>query len=253
LNNYYDLLGVKREASAQEIKKAFRDKAKRLHPDVAGKNAEDAMRKLLAAYEVLSNPERRFEYDRVYSRFTVKAGFNYRVWLNEQKDDPVSQSKLVFFELLHLEGDEAIKIWRRNGGIDFPMEKFLDREDWMDCLYMLAEELDRQGSAHESFKLLVTLIKEEKKLPYFRHFLPEIETYLKEMVRLRLKAQVSREVWIECLEILLTLGFSSRDEYRWLRFLAQALADIGDTSGAEQVIGRSVKYGKPLKLRKVKA
>ena len=223
MNNYYELLGVRREASAQEIKKAFREKAKRLHPDVAGKNAEAAMRKLLSAYEVLSNPDRRFEYDRIYSRFTEKTGFDYRVWLHEQ-GDPVSQAKLIFFELLHLEDDEAIDIWRRNGGIDFPMEKYLDREDWMDCLFMLAEELDRRGNVYEAFRLLVILVKEEKRLPYFRHYLAEIELRLKELTRLRLKARVSREEWIECLETLLSLGFPVKDENRWTHSLAKARA-----------------------------
>lgn len=201
------------------------------------------MRKLLSAYEVLSNPERRFEYDRAYARFTEKAGFDYRVWLREQGDDPLSQAKLLFFELLHLEEEAAIEIWRKNGGLDFHMEKYLDREDWMDCLFILAEELDKQGSVYEAFRLLVILTREEKRRPYFRHFMPEVETCLKELVRLRLRAGVDAETWIECLEILLTLGFPPKDEFRWMRVLAQALFDAGDKFGAEQVIRSAAKYG----------
>jgi curved DNA-binding protein CbpA len=222
LNTYYDLLGVQREASAGEIKKAFREKAKQLHPDIAGSDGTEAMRKLLAAYEILSSPQRRFEYDRAYSRFVKNAGFNYRVWLREQ-DVPESWAKLVFFELLHLEETEAIAIWRKNGGLDIPMERYLDREDWMDCTFILAEELDRQGSSYEAFRLLGLLLREERRRPYFKLFTEEIEKYLKTLVRLRLKPQVDEETWLGCMEALMGLGFSARDEARWTRSVAKSV------------------------------
>ncbi|MDR0290367.1 MAG: DnaJ domain-containing protein, partial [Treponema sp.] len=158
MNNYYEILGVERSAYAGEIKKAFRERAKRLHPDIAGKTAEGHMRKLLTAYEALSNAERRYEYDRAYARFVQNMGFDYRKWLQEQDDDPASQAKLVFFLLLHLEEDEAIAVWRRNGGINFSMERYLDRDDWLDCCFILAEELDRRQQCYEAFRLLTMII-----------------------------------------------------------------------------------------------
>ncbi|MDR0452771.1 MAG: DnaJ domain-containing protein, partial [Treponema sp.] len=69
MQDYYSLLGINNSASQTDIKKAFREKAKRLHPDIAGSGGAEAMRKLLSAYEVLSNEGRRGEYDRAYSRF----------------------------------------------------------------------------------------------------------------------------------------------------------------------------------------
>jgi len=253
VNNYYDLLGIQRDAAGDEIKRAFREKAKQLHPDIAGAGADEAMRRLLTAYEVLSNAERRFEYDRIYARLFAKTGFNYRVWLREQGDDLSSQTKLFVFELLHLEEDEAIRIWRANGGINFPMENFLDREDWMDCVFILAEELEKRGSVYEAFRLLALLVREERRLPYFRHFMAEIETRLREMVRLKLKAQVDEETWIDSLELLLTLDFPAQDMLRWSHALAQALYDAGDAAGAEQVIRNATRYGKIKPLRKKKA
>ena len=190
MNNYYDLLGIEHESSTDEIKKAFREKAKRLHPDIAGKGAEEAMRKLLTAYEVLASPDRRYEYDRAYMRFVQNPGFDYRTWLRERGEDPASQAKLIFFELLHLEEDEAINIWRRNGGVNFLMENYLDREDWMDCIFILAEELDRRECSWEAFRLLVNLVREERRLPYFKHFMEELENYLKTLVRLRLRPRL---------------------------------------------------------------
>jgi curved DNA-binding protein CbpA len=241
MENYYSLLGVGQDSSSDDIKRAFREKAKRLHPDIAGKHAEGAMRKLLTAYEVLSSRDRRFEYDRAYSRFIKKLDFDYRTWLQEQEDDPASRAKLVFFELLHLEEDAALEIWRKNGGLRFPLEKYLDREDWMDCLYLLAEELDKREQYYESFRLLVQLIREERRLPYFRHFMDDIEMFLKEQVRLRLRAQVDDETWVDCLETLLELGFSPRDEARWMRSLAEVLLTMGETAAAGAMIREALK------------
>ena len=222
MNTYYELLGVERGASTEEIKRVFRERAKRLHPDVAGSGDGEAMRKLLTAYEVLSNPQRRFEYDRVYARFTRKTGFDYRTWLHEQ-DNPASQAKLVFFELLHLEEDEAVRIWQLNGGLDFPMEDYLDREDWMDCLFILAEELDRRGSVYEAFRLLAAILGEERQRPYFKHFAQDIENYIKSLVRHRLKPHVDEDTWLECLETLMGLGFPARDQDRWMRSAADTI------------------------------
>ena len=222
MNNHYDLLGIKHGASTSEIKKAFREKAKLLHPDIAGSTQAEAMRRLIGAYEVLSNSERRFEYDRAYSRFIKKCGFDYRIWLNEQ-DDPSCQAKLIFFELLHLEEERAIAIWRKNGGLDFRMEKYMDREDWMDCQYILAEEMDRRGYSFEAFKLLAAILAEERRRPYFKLFTVEIENYLKTLVNLRLKAQVDEETWIDCMETMIGLGFPAQDEKRFKRSMAVTL------------------------------
>ena len=251
MKNYYELLGVGHHASAGEIKKAFREKAKRLHPDIAGNAAEGEMRKLLTAYQTLSSEERRWEYDRVYSRFAsglaanaaATPSFDYRAWLHEQGDDPAIQAKLMFFELLNLEDDEAIALWRKNGGINFPLEKYLHRDDWLDCCFILAEELDRRRHCYEAFRLLAVVIREERRLPYFRHFTVEIEKFLREIVRFRLRAQVDDETWIECLETLLALGFPARDNACWIRLLAKTFSDLGDNAAAQQILREAKEFG----------
>jgi curved DNA-binding protein CbpA len=59
--NLYDVLGVEKDASASEIKKEYRKKAVKLHPDKGGDSEEFA--KLSFAYKVLSDPEERKKYD----------------------------------------------------------------------------------------------------------------------------------------------------------------------------------------------
>jgi molecular chaperone DnaJ len=63
--DYYEVLEVPRTADDKEIKRAFRQKARELHPDVSqAPDAETAFREVVEAYEVLSKPETRSLYDR---------------------------------------------------------------------------------------------------------------------------------------------------------------------------------------------
>src|SRR5208337_1977351 len=65
--DYYEILGVKKSASAEEIRKAFRKLARKYHPDVnpGDKKAEEKFKELSEANDVLSDEKKRKVYDQV--------------------------------------------------------------------------------------------------------------------------------------------------------------------------------------------
>src|SRR5437899_521874 len=65
--DYYELLGVKKSASAQDIRKAFRKLARKYHPDVnpGDKAAEEKFKAISEANDILSDPKKRRIYDQI--------------------------------------------------------------------------------------------------------------------------------------------------------------------------------------------
>ena len=78
--DYYQVLGVDRNASEKEIKRAYRRLARQFHPDVNpdDKQAEEKLKEINEAYEVLGDPEKRVKYDQL--------GANWQQWQRAGRD-----------------------------------------------------------------------------------------------------------------------------------------------------------------------
>ena len=75
MRDYYKILGVSREASPEEIKKAYYKLAHKYHPDKGGD--ENKFKQISEAYQMLSDPEKRAQYDRFGTVFEGKPGFDF--------------------------------------------------------------------------------------------------------------------------------------------------------------------------------
>ncbi|MCY3833774.1 MAG: J domain-containing protein [Chloroflexi bacterium] len=91
--DYYDVLGVARDASDDAIKRAFRQKAKQYHPDAnpGDANAETRFKELNEAYEVLSDEDKRAAYNRF--------GENWQHYQNANGDNPFAGGDIPFIDM----------------------------------------------------------------------------------------------------------------------------------------------------------
>src|SRR5436305_6423656 len=65
IDNYYAILGVPIDADNETLKRAYRQLARRYHPDLAGPEGAVHMKRINRAYDVLSDPEKRLNYDTI--------------------------------------------------------------------------------------------------------------------------------------------------------------------------------------------
>ncbi len=260
MQDCYKILGVRPSASAAEIKRAFRSKAKLFHPDVASAaEADEDFRRVLRAYEVLSDMERRAEFDSLYAARSGFAGgrgetFDYRMWLLSRKDEE-SRCKLIFFDLMHGREDDAVAEYRRlcSESASFSLSRWFTREDFMDCAFILAEELFFRAEYYDSFLLLAEVIRMERSYSYFRHFFPEVIGLARELLRSRIAHAVPDELALDAWETALDLGFAKKDEAFFLRRMAEAYERIGDMHTASVCLREAIRLDPvmpvPVKMR----
>jgi curved DNA-binding protein len=93
--NYYEILGVAREADFSEIKQAYRKLARQYHPDLnpGDSVAEEKFKLLGEAYEVLSNDEKRAQYEQ-FSQYWKQKGFQGSRVARDQPSEPRSGSRI---------------------------------------------------------------------------------------------------------------------------------------------------------------
>lgn len=253
MEDYYRVLGVTPTASAAEIKRAYRKKAKLLHPDLADSdengNAGEQFRLLQKAYEILSDMHQRSMFDESFALHTrydpdrrSEDTFNYRAWLAARTDEE-SRCKLIFFDLMHNREDDAVSLFKKMNTevAGFSLSHWFTREDFMDYGFILSEELVLRGEYYDAILLLEQIIKMEHTFEYFRHFFPEVMSLARDVLRRQLSGSVPDELALDAWERALELGFEKKDEACFLLRMAETYVRIGDSRTARICLQEAVR------------
>jgi tetratricopeptide (TPR) repeat protein len=257
VRNYYEILGVRNTSSYEDIKKSFRKKAKQLHPDLKAfkdTHSEDEMKLLIRAYEILSNPQKREEYDFRLKSVLSAYSFNYREYLKTKKDDLKSQLQLILFDLMHGNTDEAIDVYNFYFALSPEvMEQYLNRTDYLECMFLLAEEFDKRGDYLTAFAFLKKIYEYENEKPFFKHFTVEIVERLKHLVCFKIMNLLSVDLTIAYIKQLIALNLSTRDNAYLYKRIAELYLINGKKKDASAFLQKCLKLDQKLNgLKKLK-
>ncbi len=243
VEDYYRLLGADPEDSQERIKRCFRQRAKELHPDLtvlAEDQAESRMRRLLDAYRVLGDPERRRDYDRLYGHALRRRRFDYRSFLRARAD-PVSLAKLVLYDLMRSRDREALATFGQlEEHIESDLAALLDYDDFMDCAYLLAEALERDGAYGKACEYYMRVYHAEASRPYFRHFIAEVVERLREVACVKMAGTAATADSVRWIEELIRLNLSDRESAFFCKRIAEIYSEVGDLEAARRYLERAL-------------
>ena len=157
--SYYEVLRVARTASQSDIKRAFRKLAKMYHPDTNPHNQHRAAKKLkevITAYRVLSNERERARYDTL---MRTSPSFK-RAAPAVRPESVLEKAQAVLEDLLDGKGKRGLEAYDELGTQgDFDLARHLDVRDYLDCIFLLAEQCEREGRYIEAAKLYEELLQ----------------------------------------------------------------------------------------------
>ncbi len=247
-DTYYDVLNVDRNATQPEIKQAFRRLAKKYHPDTNPRASETAAKKLkvvIAAYRVLSNEREKARYDVLLQASPAIAQEARRSEARTMKD----YAEQILSDLLAGQGRKALNTHDQlTAREDFNLHDYLDAKDYLDCIFLLAEQCERGNRFRDAARLYEELHELEKNPPRQRYFFDTVRDRIKKLYSRKLPREArSADEEIACYERILEFDLDKSEKAFILKKIAEVHCRVGDEGRAKQVFERALKLKPGLK------
>ena len=201
--DYYQILEIERDATAREIKRAYRKLAKRYHPDKNPERtafAEKMFREVCNAYNTLQDRRLKSDYDRTLQTIERERK-SHEVYLDRlsRLNQTYAKLELLLQALLHHNYETGVSMYEQlqhhsqEIGKELRIDDFLSYEESRDCEFLIAEAyqklgfsngapssvLDRYRKIEQAMLIYESLLSAETKRPCFRHFIREVKDRLK--------------------------------------------------------------------------
>ena len=239
--SYYDVLEVGKSASQADIKRAFRKLAKRYHPDTnprRPKAAAQRLKEILTAYNVLRNERERARYD-VLLQTSPSFG---EAGKESRASSSAAQAIGILEDLLGGEGVQALATYDELvGRMGMRLNSFMGMRDYLDCVFLVAEQLERVGRNREAAHLYEELYDREKEPPRYRHFLPEVKVRLKKLYSRKLPRDANTpDEEIACYKRILEFEIDRSEKAFILKKIAEVHLKVGDTDAAKKIFSEAL-------------
>ena len=201
--DYYRTLEIERDATAREIKRAFRKLAKRYHPDKNPERtafAEQMFREVCNAYNTLHDEKQKSDYDRTLLTIERQQK-SQEAYLNRlnRLNQSYAKLELLLHALLHHNYETGISMYEQlqhhsqETGEEWRIDDFLSYEESRDCEFLIAEAyqklgfsngddtsvLERHRKIGQAMLIYESLLSAEAHRPCFKHFIREVKERLK--------------------------------------------------------------------------
>ena len=203
MQDHYETMGLARDASAEDVKRAFRTLAKKYHPDRNSERSEWAtlqMKRLLHANRVLSKQNERTIYDRVYTVQEKRSKTEQKLRRREYVSPAAAQAETILEQLLSGKAAAAVKAYEKtiesNGG--FELSNHLELRDWVDCKFLIAEHYQHKGQYEKALDLYEGLFHSKRAARRYTSFMHEVRDRILKIYSRNLAASAPPEVAASC-------------------------------------------------------
>ena len=250
--NYYDVLGLSRDASSAQIKQSFRRLAMKFHPDrnrSAPQWAEEKIRLIIRAYDTLIDDGNRSRYDLTLEQQLTRGRGVPEPGSKQNPQEPGIQARALLQMLLDEKYEEAITFYQElleKHGAQLSVRAYLAERDFLDCLFLLGEAYEVQSNWTRALEFYEKVYNLERERPA-RYFLEEVKERIRDIYCKSLARRSSPTQAISIYKKILEMDVPKKSEAYICKKIAENYYKMGNIKKSKEYLSRAFELEPHLK------